>query len=297
MTCSSSAPADLALFWQNTVDEIRSTPLDAQITDSDYHCAGVMDFRYDVSWQGLGGWRVGGWLYKPVTSRAKVPAIVYYPGYGVNVWDRSDIARRGYVAFALSPRGSQLSDLSYNEAVPSQLTYGITSPKEYAFRGMYCDAVQAVDFVRSLPEVDPDQVYACGASCGGAMAVAAAAIGKGVRGVSAEVPFMSSIPRAIEEAHTYPYSDLANYLAAHPDQLETALKTLSYFDTVSLASMVEVPTIISYGETDIHCPESTIKPLFDALHCVKAMVGYPNRDHVRASDFFELSLAWFATHC
>jgi cephalosporin-C deacetylase len=129
------------------------------------------------------------------------------------------------------------------------------------------------------------------------MAVAAAAIGKGVRGVSAEIPFMTSIPRAIEEVSTYPYSDLGDYLAAHPDQTETVMKTLSYFDTVSLASMVDVPTIISYGEADIHCPESTIKPLFDALHCVKAMVGYPGRDHIRAADFMELSMAWFGTHC
>ena len=287
---------ELRRFWDETLSEAGAEPRDVKVTESEYAPAGMLDWRWDVSWTGLGGVRVGGWLYKPMSARRRLPAIVYFPGYGGQVWDRADFARRGYVAFAASPRFGSLAEASFKEAVPSPISHGLESPETYAFRGIYADAVQAVSFVRSLPEVDEDRVYAVGASCGAACAIAAAAVAGNVRAVSAECPFMTDFEYVIEHVRTAPYSELTDHLAEHPETVETARQTLACFDTVSLASLVEVPTILSYGEADVVCPPATIQTLFDALHVVKTLVAYPDRQHARGADFIDLSMAFFQSH-
>ena len=289
-------PADFRDFWQETLEEIGDGPPDARIAESAYEPAGYLDHRFDVSWTGLGGVQVGGWLSRPMTSRAKSPAIVYYPGYGGQVWDRGDLSRRGYVAFAFSPRGGLLGDPDYGARVTSMLCEGIGTPRSYAFRGAYADAVQAVRFVHSLPEVDADRVYVCGASCGAACAVAAAALAGTVRGLAAEVPFMTDFPYVLDHVDTAPYSEVVRYAEDHPDMAGVIRTTLSYFDTVSLAPEISAPTIVSYGEEDVVCPPATVRALFEALRCVKTLAVYPGRAHERGTDFLELSLAFFQSH-
>ena len=289
-------PPDFREFWNRTLDEILAQPLDPAISESDYEQVGVLDRRWDVSWTGLGGERVGGWLWRPHTCRERMPAIVYYPGYGGKVWDRADLARRGYIVFACSPRGGSLSDPAYAERIPSQLCEGLDAPARHAFRGVYADAVQAVEFVRSLPEVDAESVYACGASWGAACAIAAAAVGGKVRGVSAEMPFVTDFPYVFDNVRTSPYSEVTDYVRLHTEKEASARTTLAYFDTVSLAPDVCVPTILSYGEADLVCPPPTIRALFDALSCVKALVAYPGRQHDRSTDFLDLSIAFFRSH-
>lgn len=289
-------PADFREFWQETLDAIGDGPPDARIEESDYAPAGCLDHRFDVSWTGLDGVQVGGWLFRPMTSRTKSPVIVTYPGYGGQVWDRGDLSRRGYVAFACSPRGGLLSDPEYRARVRSQLCEGIGSPRTYAFRGVYADAIQAVRFVRSLPEVDADRVYVCGASGGAACAVAAAALADNVCGLSAEVPFLTDFPYVFEHVSSSPYSEVVEYARDHPDLADAIRTTLSYFDTVSFAARINVPTIVSYGEADVVCPPATVRTFFEALHCVKTLAVYPGRQHDRGTDFLELSLAFFRTH-
>ncbi|MFH0964110.1 MAG: acetylxylan esterase [Planctomycetota bacterium] len=289
-------PGDFLDFWKSTIEEAGACLRDVRVVPSDYAPAGMLEGRWDVSWTGWAGIRVGGWLWKPMTCKGRLPAVVYFPGYGGQVWDRSDFARRGFVAFAASPRGGTLSDPEYRENVPSMLTHGITAPAEYAFRGAYVDAVQAMSFVRGLAEVDCERVYAMGASCGAALAIAAAALGRGVRAVSAECPFMTDFPYVADHVQAGPYGEVVRFVKDHQEMREAALSTLAYFDTVSLAPEVNVPTILSYGEADVVCPPATIRRLFDALRCVKAIVAYPGRTHDRGGDFLELSLRWFETH-
>jgi len=289
-------PSDFRDFWLETLDEIGDGPPDANVEESEYEPAGYLDHRFDVSWAGLGGVRVGGWLFRPMTSRAKSPAIIYYPGYGGQVWDRGDLSRRGYVAFACSPRGGLLSDPDYKARVSSLLCEGIESPRTYAFRGVYADAIQAVRFVRSLPEVDADRVTVCGASGGAACAVAAAAFAGGVRGLAAEAPFMTDFPYVLEHVDTPPYSEVIQHFKGRPDMAGAIRRTLSYFDTVSFAPEISVPTIVSYGEEDAVCPPATVRAFFEALRCVKALAVYPGRQHNRGTDFLELSLGFLESH-
>jgi len=289
-------PADFRDFWLETLNEIGDGPPEAKVAEGRYSPSGYLDHRFDVSWSGLGGVQVGGWLFRPMTSRGRSPAVVYYPGYGGQVWDRGDLSRRGYVAFACSPRGGLLSDPDYKASISSMLCEGIETPQTYSFRGVYADAIQAVRFVHSLPEVDSHRVYVCGASGGAACAAAAAAFAEGVAGLAAEIPFMTDFPCVLEQVDTAPYSEVVQYVRDHPGMADTIRTTLSYFDTVSFAPEIGVPTIVSYGEDDRVCPPATVRTFFDALRCVKALAVYPSRGHSRGADFLELSLAFFQSH-
>ena len=70
------------------------------------------------------------------------------------------------------------------------------------------------------------------------------------------------------------------------------LETLAHFDPLTLASEIACPTLISVGLRDRTCPPATIRPVFDRIRALKAMIVYPERAHTGDTDFFQHALAW-----
>ncbi len=73
-------PADFDAFWQATLDETRSHPLQASFTPVDYGLSAQETF--DVTFNGFGGQAIKGWLILPRRRDDKLPCVVEYIGYG-----------------------------------------------------------------------------------------------------------------------------------------------------------------------------------------------------------------------
>ena len=66
---------DFDAFWQETLEQVRSYPLDAVFTPVDYGLSTLDTF--DVTFNGYGGQPIKGWLLLPHQHSGILPCVVY----------------------------------------------------------------------------------------------------------------------------------------------------------------------------------------------------------------------------
>ena len=107
----------------------------------------------------------------------------------------------------------------------------------------------------------------------------------------AEEPFLCNYPVAITVT-SRPYSELHDYVAAHPEARQAILDTLAYFDPLHLAPSIQCPTLVNVGMRDEVCPASTILPVFERITAPKALHVYPDLTHAPCTDFNAHAMHW-----
>jgi hypothetical protein len=172
------------------------TPLSAMVFDridrGDYTIEKVLI-------ETIPGYYLGGNLYRPGHRTGRFPAVLSPHGH----WNRGrienqknysvpalgvNLARQGYVVFAYDMAG-------YNDTKQTPHNFGGWREQLYGFTPMglqLWNSIRAVDFVQSLPDVDPDRIGATGASGGGTQTFLLAAVDVRIR-VAAPVNMISSI--------------------------------------------------------------------------------------------------------
>ena len=91
------------------------------------------------------------------------------------------------------------------------LTKGILDKNEYYYRGVYLDAVRAVEVLASMEGVDSTRIGVMGSSQGGAITLAVSALSDIPKVALAEYPFLSNFERAVEITPTGPYLEIPEY--------------------------------------------------------------------------------------
>jgi len=270
---SAAEPADFDEFWSRTLAEANEHPLEVTMEPFDSGLATVDVF--DVAFAGFGGHRISAWLLVPKNAGERMPGVVHYAGYGGGrgaphehlLWSAA-----GYAHLVMDTRGQGSGHRagSTGDPVgpsgpsnPGVMTRGIESPDDYYYRRLFVDAVRAVDVLASVPGVDASRIATYGASQGGAIALAAAALRTDVAATVALVPFLSDVRRASLITDEHPYRELGGYLAVHRHAAERVFETISYFDGVNMAKRVTNPTWMSAALMDAICPPSTV---FGAFH-------------------------------
>ena len=147
------------------------------------------------------------------------------------------------------------------------------------------DAAMAVEAAATHPAVDPERIAVAGGSQGGGLAIAAAALSPRVKFLMPEVPFLCHYRRAADITGEAPYSEIARYLRTHRDSVESAFKTLSYFDGVNFASRTRVPALYSVGLMDTICPPSTVYAAYNWHAGPKEIRVYPYNGHEGGGTF------------
>jgi cephalosporin-C deacetylase len=153
------------------------------------------------------------------------------------------------------------------------------------------DCLRGLDFLSSQPEVDPNRLGMWSRSQGGGFTLATAALDSRLSVAVAEEPFLCNFPVSIDIT-TNPYLELHDYAAAHPEQRQTILDTLYYFDPLNLAENISCPTLMNIGMKDETCPYRTIMPVFEKITATKAIHVYPELTHSPCSDFNAHAMSW-----
>jgi cephalosporin-C deacetylase len=159
---------------------------------------------------------------------------------------------------------------------PGVMTRGIRRPETYYYTRLFVDAARAVEVASQLDGVDAQRVAVGGASQGGGLSIAAAALQPGlVKVCQADVPFLCDFRRAVGLSPVNPYKEIADFLARHVDLVSAAFETLSYVDCALLARRVVADCLFSVGLMDQICPPSTVFAAYNAIAGPKEIAVYP----------------------
>jgi cephalosporin-C deacetylase len=283
------APGDLEEFW----DETLAAPVPELLAFEAVESGLVAVETFDVTFGGFGGDPVRGWLHLPAEPlrSAPLPGVVQLQGYnGGRGLPHEHVfwATAGFAHLVVDTRGqgsgwstgATADPAGSGPAQPGFLTRGIEDPRSYFYRRAYVDAVRALEVFRAHELIDASRVVVAGASQGGGLALAAAALaGDAVAGLLCDVPFLCDFRRAAALAQAEPYLELVRYLAAHRDDVDSVFRTLDYFDGVVLAPLATAPALFSVALMDQTCPPSTGFAAYHAYGGPKDIEVYPYNDH------------------
>lgn len=91
----------------------------------------------------------------------------------------------------------------------------------------------------------------------------------------ANVPFLCDFQRAVGLSPTYPYKEIADFLAQQIDLTDDVLNTLRYVDCALLARRITADCLFSVGLMDEVCPPSTVFAAYHEVPGNKEIAVYP----------------------
>jgi cephalosporin-C deacetylase len=159
----------------------------------------------------------------------------------------------------------------------------LDSPDALLFRNIFLDTAALARIVMGFPEVDPARVGARGASQGGALTLACAALEPRVRRAAPVYPFLCDYQRVWEmDLAKDAYAELRHFFRSHDpthERIEHWFSTLGYIDVQHLAPRVRSEVMMAIGLMDTVCPPSSQFAAYNKLTSPKARVLYPDFAH------------------
>jgi len=286
-------PQDFDAFWEKSLDEMRTTDPQVEIIPADFKASNAACFH--MYFTGVGGARIHAKLLHPVKSLDPHPAVLLFHGYTGNSGDWSDklnYISEGFTVAALDCRGQAgLSEDRGSVAGNTQHGHIIRGledalngkPEKLLFRQIFLDAAQLARIIMSMPEVDANRVGATGASQGGALTVACAALEPRIKRAAPVYPFLSDYKRVwemdqakdayLELQEYFRYSDPTHALE------DKIFEKLGYIDIQFLASRIQAEILWGIGLMDTVCPPSSQFAVYNKILSPKSMTIYPDFGH------------------
>ena len=278
--------SDFDKFWTNTESKLQQISPAYKLE----HQPSLDNEKFtvhSVEMRSLDNLKVGGWLEIPRTS-GKHPALLRVPGYGQNMTPLNPPF--DCVTFSFNPRGHGNSD----DTLDDDLGYwvrGLDQPNSYFYRGAYMDVLRAMDYLASLPEVDVGQTAVWGGSQGGGFSLVVAAFRTKTRYCIADVPFLCDWRKYFQLTQ---WDEIDQWLAQQPEKRNWTklMKTLSYFDTINLASRIRAEVLMSVGLQDPVCPPATCFSSYNHIKSEKSYRVYKTAGHRLDQSHYQFVLNW-----
>ena len=256
-------PADFDQFWADTLTEMRTRPLDPQTHSNP---PGVPSRYQWVSFNGLPGPehdRVQAFLGKPTNIPAgeRRPALLMLPGAGLGGAPLDEVClNAGWVSLSFSVHDLPYLDGRYhfNAEYPvdvmveqkydgqNYMEVGLSARDTYFYRFAFANAVRAVDYLRSLPFVDPDRIAVAGGSQGGALSLAVASLVPDVA-----LAMLNSPGRSRWDVLTYDWRATGTFdPPAGMTKVQMFSSVLAYCDTSLHARRILCPLLLGIPMND-----------------------------------------------
>lgn len=304
-----SLPEGFEAFWASAVSEAMAAPLDFERRkQSEVDSSG---FVVDVfSFRGVQGQTLHGWfaypndLHPPAPSSSgaqtspqeegELPGFLWLPPYSRWSMQPNEYGtREGFCSLSLNYFGEHAFHNETYKPERGYLTEGIESPETWVFRRLFQESVIAGRLLASFPEVDAGRIGSMGMSQGGGLSVWLGAFCPLVRCVVGDMPFGAARPVVFSrDIHRYPLREAIDWWGDSAEKKEAAMRTMSYFDTVNMATFCRVPTLLTFGTKDPAVREYEVRSIYDALPGEKGIEAI-DAGHDWHESMVARNAAWF----
>lgn len=292
-------PPDFDQFWAGILSDLATIPLDPTMEYLPYRSTDEVEV-FEIGYTSLDGVRIAGWYCRPREgwATAPFPGLSIVPGYVSEPTLPKSWAKLGYAAIGVAPRGKLRSHRQFNPGYPGLLVHNIVDRNTYSYRGFYIDAVRAIEFLQSRPEVDNARIGVHGSSQGGALTLTTASLlSDQIACGAAGAPYLAGYMDCADLTHSYPYEEINEYLRLYPERAEAVRETLDYFDCINFAPQITCPMLIYAGHADDVVPPETAYDLQKVMTCPLELHAYDRCGH-EAGIYWEMPTveAFLAEH-
>lgn len=288
-------PADIDAFWDASIQEMEALGTACELVKTDFQVPGAECF--DLYFTGVGGARIHAKFARPARVEGKIPAVLYFHGYTAAAPEFTRLlgyVTAGFAIAALDCRGqggtSEDTSCVRGNTHHGHIIRGLAEgdPAKLLFRQMYLDTAQLARIVMAMPEVDETRVGAFGASQGGGLTLACAALTPTLNRAAPTYPFLCDYQRVWEmDLAKDAYAELREYFRFYDPLHEYEQETwtlLGYIDNQHLAHRIRAKICMFTGLMDNICPPSTQFAAYNKLNCDKQMIIYPDFGHENLPD-------------
>ena len=288
-------PADFDAFWSKTLEEARWTALNPQrelLPDRSNEDVNV----YQVSFQNIRwGSRTYGILSVPVKP-GKYPALLRVPGAGVRPYTGDTYtAPTKAIVLEIGIHGidvtqpQTLYDNLMNGALNNYWNFGMDNRDDSYYKRVVVGCVRAVDYIASLPEWDGKTIGVTGASQGGFLSYATAALDKRITFLAAVHPALCDHTASLKGgACGWPHYFYWNKGKGMEKQIETS----RYYDGVNFVRRITCPAWVSFGYNDDVVPPTTAYATYNILKGQKTLSVYQQTAHFWYQEQWDEWLDW-----
>ena len=303
-------PADFDAYWAAALRELDATDPQPELRPATAIAPHHTE-AFDLWFTGVGGARIYAKYLRPksapptppastpststLTSTlkpARRPAVLQFHGYSGHSGDWLDKfgwPAEGFCYAAMDCRGqggrSEDSGRVKGTTLRGHIVRGLDDPdpRNLAFRQIFLDTAQLARVVMSFAEVDADRVGCFGASQGGALSLACAALEPRIRRAAPVFPFLCDYQRVWEMDLTKDaYEELRAFFRAfdprHEREAEIFTK-LGYIDCQHLAPRIQAEVLMFTSLMDTICPPSSQFAAYNKITARKNYVLYPDFTH------------------
>ncbi len=286
-------PDDFDAYWAAALRELDATPPEPELRPAAGAPATERVECLDLWFTGVGGARIYAKLVRPRDARAgSCPAVLQFHGYAGHSGDWLDKlgwAAEGCCHAMMDCRGqggrSEDNGRVRGPTLRGHIVRGLEDPDptRLLYRQIFLDTVQLARVVLAFPEVDPARVGSCGASQGGALALACAALEPRISRTAPVYPFLCDYQRTWEmDQAREAYEELRLFFRAFDPRHEREREIftrLGYIDVQHLAPRIRARTLMFTGLMDTICLPSTQFAAFNRIPTPKEVVLYPDFGH------------------
>jgi cephalosporin-C deacetylase len=281
-------PADFDDFWAAGLAELDRLDPQVKLEPADFQTPFAECFH--LWFRGTAGAWVHAKLVRPRDAGAPHPAVLRFHGYYGRSPDWS--AMLGYIGLgctvaALDCRGQ--GGLSEDVGgvtgwtLRGHIVRGLADddPAKLYYRHVFLDTVLLARIVMDMDDVDAARVGATGASQGGALTLACAALEPRIKRAAPVYPYLCDYRRAydLDLGGYHEIGDWFRQFDPRHEREQEIFTKLGYIDVQHLAPRIRADVLLGIGLADVSCPPSTQFAAYNKITSPKQVVIYPDHKH------------------
>ena len=300
-TGTNPCPADHAAYWDRALAEMNALDPATRIEPASFETPFADCF--DLTYTGVGGARIHAKLLVPKTIPEPAPAVLHFHGYSCRAADWTGLlmfAAAGFVTAAIDVRGQggESTDPGGHRGwtLRGQFVRGLEDHEDRLFfRDVYLDCAQLAKIVGGLDSVYSRRLATWGASQGGALSLACAALAP-IRRCVTLYPFLSDFQRVWDmDLCRSAYDELREFFRwrdPNHERHDHWFHQLGYIDVQHLAPRIEADVLMGTGLADAVCPPSTQYAAYNRITSDKRQVLFHDYGHENLNGFDDTAYAY-----